>query len=230
MATPYNILEPWKSWADVPAGEKDYIISLRDQWEQDTGYFYELNAGDLFNMAVWGVTNEADVGKYVTSIMQDPNKPGGADLAAKLQAMPWAGLGMTKDTYQSLATTYGTEYKKITGKDIPPDQLAKAFQTQGLGVGGGLLSGSQYAQQLMNDAAIQAAFGWVKYGLDYTAWTQQKLQLRTAYGRDITDAEASTILQYNRANQGANMNAIGRAAGQQQPAQGVVGVGGSMAR
>jgi len=144
------------------------------------------------------------------------------------ERIPWARYGLTKDEYASAANTYGTEYKKITGQDISPDALQQAFQNP-RDPTGGLLNTSQYAQQLMNDANIQKQFGWVKYGLDYSAWTQQKLSMRTAYGRDINDAEAATILQYQKSASGSNMSAVARVAGQQAK-EATAGVAGSLAR
>ena len=81
---------------------------------------------------------------------------------------------------------------------------------------GNLLTGSQYQQQLMQDANIQKTYGWVKYGMDFSAWTAQKLQSRTAFGRDINDAEAATILQYGKSASGSNMSVTAKQTGGQQ--------------
>ena len=128
------------------------------------------------------------------------------------------------------STTFGTDYKKVTGQDISPDALDQAFATPHAGgVAGALQTSGEYQQQLMNDAAIQKQFGWVKYGLDFSAWTQQKLSMRTAFGRDINDAEAATLLQYHKAASGPNMSAVAR--GQQQPEKpSAAGVAQSVAR
>jgi hypothetical protein len=189
------------------------------EWESLVGYSVEPSTAQLLAMANGGIQTLRDFGQFMSTA------PNGQ--AASLK-MPWAKYGLTKDEYSSAANTFGTEYKKITGQDIPPDALQAAFQNP-RDPTGGLLNTSQYAQQLMNDAAIQKQFGWVKYGLDFSAWTQQKLSMRTAFGRDIRDSEAATILQYNRAASGPNMGAQARQQGQQQGAA-PAGVGQSIAR
>src|SRR5260370_16277199 len=94
--------------------------------------------------------------------------------------------------------------------------------------GGGIMTASQYAQRLMNDQAIQNTYGWVKYGLDFASWTQTKLGMRTAMGRDVNDSEAATVLQYNKAATGSSATATVKQTGQQ--AQQPAGVGGSVVR
>jgi hypothetical protein len=199
----------------VPPGEWNWIEQNFAQWEQTIGYQIPSSMALMLELANAHVTTQSDIGRFAAGSW--------SGYASILNAMPWAKYGLDKDTYQSLATGYGTEYKKVTGQQISPDALNSAFASQPYGGGLGLLSASQYAQQLMNDTAIQKQYGWVKYGLDFTQWTQQKLSLKTAFGRDINDAEASTILQYNKAAQGANVGATARSAQQQQATAGVAG-------
>ena len=203
----------------MPAGEYNVLESLMGEWESLVGYSVEPSVAELLAMANAGVQTLRDFGQYMAT------QPSTSTVS---KAMPWANYGLTKDEYASASSIYGTEYKKVTGQDISPDALAQAFQNP-RDPTGGLLSGSQYQQQLMNDANVQKQFGWVKYGLDFSAWTQQKLSMRTAFGRDINDAEASTILQYNKAASGPNMGAVARVGGQPHETVGA-GVAGSLAR
>jgi hypothetical protein len=200
------------------------------EWESLVGYTAEPPAWMLLEMANASVQTLADFGRYMTDV-QTRDYQGRQGLPGSIDpnAYPWATYGLTKDEYASASSIFGTTYKDITGTDISPDALASAFRNP-RDPTGGLLSGSQYKQQLMNDAAIQKQFGWVKHGLDYSAWTQQKLSMRGAFGRDINDAEAATILQYNRASSGANMSAVARASGQQQQDPAGAGVAQSVAR
>ena len=188
------------------------------EWESLVGYSVEPTNAQLLAMANGGIQTLRDFGTYMAT---QPN----ATTATNM--MPWAKYGLTKDEYQSAAGTFGTEYKKITGQDITKDALHQAFLSPPA-AGGGIMTASQYAQQLMNDQSIQNTYGWVKYGLDYASWTQNKLSMRTAYGRDINDAEAATILQYGKAATGASAGVTAKQTGQQtqQPA----GVGGSVVR
>lgn len=204
----------------VPAGEYNVLESLMGEWESLVGFSVEPTNAQLLAMANAGIETLRDFGQYMSAQ---------SNAAAASKAMPWATYGLTKDEYASAAATYGTEYKKVTGQDISPEALQQAFQNP-RDPTGGLLNASQYTQQLMNDAAIQKQFGWVKYGLDFSAWTQQKLSLRGAFGRDINDSEAATILQYNKAASGANLSAVARGTGQQQRAPSGAGVAESVAR
>ena len=203
----------------VPAGEYNVLESLMGEWEALVGYSVEPSDAQLLAMANQGVQTLRGFGQYMAK--QDSAK-------TVSQTMPWANYGLTADEYASAANVFGTEYRKVTGQDITTEALAQAFQNP-RDPTGGLLSASQYQQQLMNDVAIQKQFGWVQYGMDFSAWTQQKLSLRTAFGRDINDPEAATLLQYNKAATGANLGAVARSARQeQQPA--ALGVAGSFAR
>jgi len=204
----------------VPPGEYNVLESLMGEYESLVGYSVEPSDKQLLAMANSGVQTLRDFGEYMAK------QANGQKVAQK---MPWATYGLTKDEYASASSIFGTEYKKVTGQDISPDALQQAFQNP-RDPTGGLLSGSQYQQQLMNDAAIQKQFGWVKYGLDFSAWTQQKLSMRGVYGRDINDSEAANILQYTKTASGANMGAVGRQIGQQVQAPSAQGVAGSLAR
>jgi len=211
----------YKSWSDVPVFEQQQLQTMMDEFGHETGYQTKISKASLLKMANAGVLTQQDFGAAAMKAYGPTN--------ASLRAMPWAQYGLTKDSYQQLATTYSTEYTKVTGQTIPAASLTKAFLTANL-TGGGLLSGSQYSQQLMNDTAIQKQYGWVKYGLDFAAWTQQKLSMGSTYGRTINDAEASNILQYTKAAAGSNMGAVGRNSGQQVQPPAAAGVSGSMAR
>lgn len=215
----------WKDWGAVPEAERTQLQNWADEFEAETGSQFHITAAELLSMANLGIVSQVDFGQWMFS-----NAPKSAQ--AIFQKMPWAEFGLTKDSYEQLATTYSTTYEKITGQTISAAALAAAFQTPNL-LASGMFSGAQYEQQLMHDANIQKQFGWVKYGLDFSQWQQQKLQLHTAFGRDINDAEAATILQYTHASQGPNFSVIGSRSGGQggggQQSQGA-GVAGSVVR
>lgn len=212
----------WNKWAAVPPDERMYLENLVTVWEQTIGYQVPFSVSDMLALANGQVITQHDLGQFVQSHWD-------SRFGTVLQNMPWALYGLDKDSYAAMSETFSTEYKKITGQDISPDALQQAFQNP-RDPTGGLLNASQYQQQLMNDAAIQKQFGWVRYGMDFAAWTQQKLADRMTFGRDIRDAEAATILQYTKTSAGANMAAIGRSAGQQTGPPPATGVAGSFAR
>jgi hypothetical protein len=214
------VASKYKGWKNVPIFEQQQLHTMMDEFGRETGFQFKVSDKQLLAMANGNVLTQQDFGHWLTT--QTRAFPG-------LKSMPWAKYGLTKDSYQQLSTTYSTEYKKVTGQSIPAAALTKAFLTSNL-TGGGLLSGSQYSQQLMNDTAMQKQYGWIKYGLDFSAWTQQKLAMRGAMGRNINDAEAANILQYTKAASGASMSAIAHQSGQQSQAPASAGVGQSVAR
>ena len=211
----------WSSWADVPTGEQNWIAGLIDIWEQTIGFQVPMGKAEMLELANQRIETQHDLGQHAWSWWPGQYK-------TILQNMPWAQYGLDKDAYAQMTSTFGTEYKKVTGQDINKEALQQAFLNP-RDPTGGLLSASQYAQQLMSDTNIQKTYGWVKYGLDYSQWTQQKLSMRSAFGRDINDAEAATVLQYNKTASGPNVSAVARL-GSQQQAPTAAGISGSVAR
>ena len=203
----------------IPPGEYNVLENNMAAWENLVGYSVEPSAAQLLQLANQGALTLADFGKYMAT---QPNA------AAAVANMPWANYGLTKDEYAATAAIFGTTFKQVTGQDIAPAALAKAFSNPNDPTGTNLLTGSQYQQQLMNDTAIQNTYGWVKYGLNYSQWQQQKLSFQGSFGRTLNDAEAATVLQYTKAASGSNMGVTAKQTGQQtqQPA----GVGGSVVR
>lgn len=212
------------SLADVPTGTRNLLDDLRNQFEKLAGFRMTLNDGMLEVMA-----NAAEPIATLDSFSRFVHQAGWID-ANQMVAMPWLQYGVDSDQYHSLATTFGSEYKKLTGQEIPADALHDAF-VKGQTGAGGLLTGSEYAQQLMQDTNLQKTYGWIKFGLDFSQWQQQKLGLRESFGREIQDSEAATLLQYTHkaAGSDAAVRAPGPGGGQQAHSQGA-GVGGSLAR
>lgn len=202
----------------VPPGEYNVLESLMATYEALVGYTVEPTTKELLAMANAHVLSQEDFGRFMST--QANGKKAGA-------TMPWATVGLTKDSYVAQASSYGSVYKAVTGQDISAAALQQAFLNS-KDPTGGLLTEAQYKQQLMNNANIQKAYGWVKYGLDFTAWTQQKLTLQGTFGHTIKDSEAATILQYTKAATGSTATAQAQRP-QTQTASGV-GVGQSATR
>lgn len=206
----------------IPPGEYNVLESNMAAWESMVGYSVEPTSAQLLDMANKGLMTVLDFGKYMST---QPNAQ------AAVANMPWANYGLTKDEYAQAASLFGTTYKQVTGQDISPAALQEAFKNP-RDPTGGLLTSSQYQQQLMNDTAIQNSFGWVKYGMNFTQWTQQKLAFQSSFGSTINDSQAATILQYTKAASGASASVVGRATPAPQPQQSTAqaGVGGSVVR
>lgn len=211
------------SLQDVPTGTRNLLDDLRLQFERLAGGRIVVNDDLLEAMAKEGnpITTLTQFGRWMAGTGHlDQNFMNGT---------PWLQYGMDADEYHSQATTFATEYKKITGQDIPPDQLSNAFNKL-QDKTGGLLTGSEYAQYLTSDQNVQKAFGWVKFGMDYHQWQQQQLSYRQQFGREIQDSEAATILQYTHAAQGGNHEVAARVEGGGQEPKQQAGISGSVVR
>lgn len=211
---------PYKTWGNIPGGEQNLLSDLRNQFEYLIGFTINISKKALLAMANGRVLTLRDFGRFLST--------NGKKFGVNLDKYPWAKYGLDKDQYASMSSVFSQEYKKVTGADIAGSALQQAFENP-LAPGQGLLTGSQYQQQLMQDAAIQKTYGWVKYGLDYSQWQAQKLSMRTELGRDIKDSEAATLLQYNTQARGSNQAVVARVP-QQQPTVGSIGVGQSATR
>lgn len=211
---------PYHAWGNVPGGEQNLLSDLRNQFESLIGYTQSISTKMLLAMANSKVLTLRDFGSFADAHA--------VKYGVKLDSYPWAKYGLEKDQYNSISSVFSVEYQKVTGTSISPSALQQAFRNP-QAPGGGLLTGSQYQQQLMQDANIQKTFGWVKYGMDYSQWQQQKLSMRTELGRDIKDSEAATLLQYQTQAKGSNQNAVARVP-QQQPSVGAAGIGQSVIR
>ena len=206
----------YADWGKVPLGEQNALTELANAWEKNTGYNFVVPDWAMLNMARYGFSTMQEFGSFVAGQVA-PFVTGNGNLAAQ---MPWAQYGMTKDTYAGLATTYGTEFKKLTGQDIPSDALQSAFAKVKDPTGAGFLSGSQYAQKLQSDTNMQNTYGWLKYGMDYSQFQQHKLGMTAAFGGTPTDAQATQALSYwhQNASATAEVRAQTQTPGQQQKA------------
>lgn len=237
------------SLADLPAAMRSQLDDLRNQWEALTGFRATVQDWQLVEMANSAAYQSGpaspiqvsightiatlfDFGQYMKAHVNPTGDAYGALTIGQdvYQNMPWAFYGLKPEEYASQATTFATEYKKVTGQDISASALGSAFDSMKDSTGG-LLTGSEYAQRLMQDQNIQKTYGWVKYGYDYNQFQQQKIQMRSLFGRDLSDQEATTQLQYLHAAQGGNHEVTAQTQQSQgQRKQAEQGVSGSVIR
>lgn len=189
----------YAAWTNVPVGEQNSLDALKDTWEKNTGYTFVVPDWAMLNMASYGFSTIQEFGSFVTGQIA-PFVTGNANLNL---LMPWAQYGLTKDTYGALATSYGTEYQKLTGQTLDAAGLQKAFTSVKDPTGNNFLSASQYATQLQQDQNVQNTYGWVKYGLDYNQFQQHKASMAQAFGGTPTDAQGVQALQFWKQNASA---------------------------
>ena len=178
------------------------VATLALIWEQDTGFRIPISTQDIVNMATTKIlpgggqapavtTTMFDIGQYMSDLMVIQGNH------ALQTEMPWGQWGLSEDAYRSMHADYATTYKQLTGQDIPDAALSSAFKD-----GAGQWTAAQYEQSLKNSSSIQNQFGWIKYGLDYLGFQQEKLKMNPAFGHTLSDAEATSQLQAWHANAG----------------------------
>lgn len=208
---------------DLPVAIRNQLDDWRNQYEGLAAHALTVTDDQLTQLYQQGLPNSlSQFASRITPLV--------ASQYSWVSQDPWLQFGMTVDQYQSQATTFATEYKKVTGQEISAEALHDAFGSL-KDMTGGLLTGGEYAQRLMNDQNIQKTYGWVKYGYDYNQFQQQKLQMRSLFGRDLSDQEATTQLQYLHAAQGGNHEVTAQTQqSQDQRRQASTGVSGSVIR
>lgn len=200
----------YAAWNDVPAGEQNLLLDLAAQWEQSDGYAVPVsdNMGWLLSMADAGISDLLDFSQWMW------NSSGTAD-----QSKPWTGFGMTKDVYAATLNDYATRYEALTGQLIDVSQPGAGTQFFSYLSKG--LTGSEFQQQFMMDKTMQATYGWLKYGLDYQSFQQEKLQMQTAFGAQwhpLSDTDAVAQLQYWHRSGGPDASARAAAPSPQKQA------------
>ena len=179
----------------------DQIRDLVNQWEQLAGYSVSVSDWDVSAMA-------AEPGKYMTlfdvgQFMQwySGNLWWQSVPAGALDAIPWAKYGMSALEYNTKFEAYDNSFLQLTGQNLTQDLLDQALKTHQ-----GVMTGAQFNTWLMSQDSIKNTYGWLKYGLDFQQFQQQKLQMQTSFGGQLSDAEAVVQLQYAHAAQGPNVS------------------------
>lgn len=231
VAQPFSTGSLKDQWEQIPIGEQNLLIDLAGQWDQITGY----SVGLLMNHQDWllQMAKEA-IGGYGSTLATASGVMGLTGFSGWLwshgmvpSSMPWAGVGLTRDEYQTAIGQFSNAYESLTGQQMGtdvnnPDQGFE-FMWQALSHGQNV---SEAMHKFKQDKAMQETYGWLKYGLDYEQLQQQKLGMRAEFGRDLSDQEAVTQLQYLHQASGSSYQAQARPPQQDKAA----GVGQSVIR
>lgn len=185
------------------------ITDLLNQWEALVGHTVTVPNWMVDEMAnnntVAGfITSVYDVGRYMLA----HTAPGPYNLVwMDAQYQPWAWYGMSVSEYDTKVQALSSTYEQLTGQAAPANDGHGNIIDQALSVNQGSMTGAQFQTFLLSQENIKNQFGWLKYGLDFQQFQQQKLQMRTQFGRDLTDQEAVAQLTYMHAAQGPNVSA-----------------------
>ena len=177
----------------------DEIRDLANQWEQLAGFSFVIPDWMIGNMAddQKGISTLYDFGQYiagqvVAKVLTSPTAYGGM--------MPWIWYGMSATEYSSKLNAFDSTFRTLTGQSAPSDVIDRALHEHQ-----GTMTGTQFETWVMAQDAIKNQYGWLKYGLDFQQFQTQKLQMRTQFGRDLSDQEAASLLQFHHAAQGPSM-------------------------
>jgi hypothetical protein len=213
------------------------LVQIRDlvnQWEQLVGFSTTVPdwmVNEMADSMSYGGLDHAisslyDVGRYMSFHVGDPARGDTLWSQAHADAMPWARFGMTSTEYDSKLESYDTSFRTLTGQNAPQDLIDRALHEHQ-----GTMTGAQFENWLLAQDSIKNTYGWLKYGLDFQQFQTQKLQMRQQFGRELSDAEATTQLQYLHAAQGPNVSAAAQQTlGQVEKKQAQTGVSGSVVR
>lgn len=115
------------------------------------------------------------------------------------KANPWLLHGYsTKAQYDQYrletGQQMGIDYQKVTGQAAPADLINSRldkFETP-----------QQFLDFLHSDSATMNTYGWLKLGMDFTQFQQQKIGLNQQFGRNLSNEEALGQMMNAHANAG----------------------------
>jgi hypothetical protein len=126
-------------------------------------------------------------------------------------ANPGAPYGLDYLSTQQRLLELSQTYQNLTGQ-LPSPELLNANINKAIN-----LTGSEFQNVLLADPKMLETYGWLRYGLNFQQFQQQKLDMRGKFGTDLTDAQAVQQLQYLHAASGSGSSAHGTATSQAQP-------------
>lgn len=220
---------PTKSAAPAGAGKDPLVAAgfsqayanqlydLQNQWEQISGFAQPITTDQLIAMAKEHVVGAGEFGRYIWSNVL-AGKP------ALQQQMPWLQFFMDAETYHSRLSQLASDWQRYTGQVLNPTDAGLGQQWVESQLGG--VTPGLAAPSIIDDPAIQKAFGWVRYGLTFRDFSLKKEQMDDAFGTQLTNDQAITQLHYFHAAQGSatQARAVQRTPGQQAPT-GIVSTG-----
>lgn len=200
------------------------IQDLVNQWKSLVGFSVSVSDQLEANMANnYTITDIYDVGQYMKANM--------GSAWSSMSSQPWAWYGMSATEYNSKLSSYRSTWSQLTGTELPANDGNGNIVDQALKQYQGQMSDTQFQQWLMSQDSIKNTYGWLKYGLNFDQFQQQKLGMNLSFGRTLSDTEGVTQLQYLHSATGPSMAIANQPTfTQQERKQANVGISGSVAR
>jgi hypothetical protein len=195
MAVPFG--SQWGAWNEIPVGYQNELLDLKAQYEQLDGYQRDVSNDQLLNMANYHTQSLLDFGQKMASF------------GLVSRERQWLAYGLSQSQYQSTLNSYSTVWNQLTGQPLfvgapGPDYRNAVWVDAAFKKG---LSSSDFQNQLIQDSSMQQAYGWIKYGLNFQQFQQQKLSMQATFGATLTDAQGVQQLRYLHTAQGADVGA-----------------------
>lgn len=194
----------WNEWADVPSGEQNVINSLLDQWRQASGFYGTVPDWAKMWAAKEGIGSVYQMGQYMDAHTNYNGGDSGAYFippGATAHA-PWAAFGMTADAFQAQLKSYQATMEQYTGTGGDYADFTRFMQA-----GQGNISPQFMIETMLHDQNMLNTYGWLKYGLNYDQFQQQKQQMKQSFGFDLSNEEAVKQLEYFHTNASATQYA-----------------------
>lgn len=215
--------------AGLPQERVLQIQDLINQWEQLTGFSVDLGSNQqlIADMAKnYSLSDIFGVAQYLKTQAQTGKLTWG-----QIGNQPWAWYGMSATEYNTKLSSFASVWSQLTGTTLPANAGQGGLVDQAFMQFQGTMNETQFQQWLLSQDNIKNAYGWLKYGLNFNQFQQQKQGMTIAFGRTLSDQEGVQQLQYLHSATGPVMAIANQPTfTQQEKRQVQVGISGSVAR
>jgi hypothetical protein len=171
---------------------------FKHQWEQLSGYAYEISEDVLRSIAGWGVSNLHMFAEILWGGIA-------ADPATQARIPIWASVGMDRHQWESHVASWQEQYERATGNKL---DLTKAGDLEMMRGRSGLsltATAGELKSFIEHDKGMRETYGWLKHGMNHDDFLLQKNQMRQAFGAELSDQQAILQLDYFHKAQGSSM-------------------------
>jgi hypothetical protein len=199
------------------ASRLSQVADLVNSWLQFVGYSIDVTPDMNQKLADAGVQTLWDLGQWMLSHGQGQIQ----------NSYPWAAYGFSHEQYSQRMAGFQAVYEDLTGEsNVPHGWIESVMQTTK-----GQATAAEFRQSLLVQPDFSNQYGWVKFGLNYQQFQEQKIRMDLAFGKTLSNQDAVVQLKYFHAAQGPNMAAsVGPTISGQEKKQAQVGLQGNVVR
>lgn len=183
----------YANWAAVPVAVQSRIGDLLHQWNGLTMGNITPPNWALLEMVNQGITSLEAFGQYMQGHMGSGSGLYFVPVSQYAVSGAWANAGLTQDQYFSGLSQYQNvmeQYLGNTGSMVDYNNTLQQMH--------GDLNTSQLVENIIHSASMRQQYGWLRYGMTYDQFRQQKVTMQQALGHQISDQQGVTQLDYQR--------------------------------